>query len=510
MPARRAPLVALTVAVLGGLVALFPAHALATTTCADVCGTSDPCTIGATITIDPDQVFDCSAYTQIIIGDFGTLKVSDGSFQFLGNSLDVKPGGKIKATATGANSDIGVDIELTGNLDLCGKVLANSDWGGGVVTISTGGYMRIDEAGTNGIEANGTSTDADGGDIELTSTGDVTINCPIHADGDGGSGTTSGGSITIETNGSISTSLDGVITATARKGEGGSIRLQADGAITTGTNLDAFGKLDTGNGGIVDIAADAVTIGGPISVRGGVGANGGQATGGALQIESGCGGVALNANLDARASDTAGLLGGALLIDSVGDVTLAAGVQILTLATQADGLGGDVSIRSQGKVTLQSSVLIDARGDTVGTDGEGASVDIEGCTVELDPSAKIDARGYTGGLVTIQGGDEELALPLGAGTQQLLVIDATASVLAAGNSSDEDGEISLTVRHATQGQCLNQPTVPCTLDSDCTAGCSTDECVDANPDTSGEEGQFDLVPSRDHRSALVSCVATCP
>jgi len=507
--ACRAPFVAVSVAVLGALLGLFPAHALATTTCASLCGTNDPCTIGSTVTLNDGEVFDCSAYNQIIIGGFGNLKVTDGSFQFLGNSLQVYSGGKIQAVATGANSDIGVDIELTGNLDLWGKVTANSDWGGGSITISTGGHLIIYESGTDGIEANGTSTDADGGEIDLTSTGDVTINCPLHVDGSG-SGTNSGGSITIETNGSISTSSDGVITAIGRKGEGGTIRLQADAAITTATNLDAFGKLDTGNGGIVDIAADTVTIGGPISVRGGVGANGGQATGGALAIEAGCGGIALNANLDARASDTAGLLGGALEIDSVGDVTVASGVQILTLATQADGLGGDVSIRSQGKVSLQSSVLIDARGDTVGTDGEGAGVEIEGCTVELAPSAKIDARGYTGGLVTIQGGDAELALPLGAGTQQPLVIDATASVLAAGNSSDEDGEISLTVRHATQGQCLNQPTLPCTLDTDCTAGCSTDECVDANPDTSGEEGQFDLVPSRDHRSALVSCVATCP
>jgi len=507
--ARRAPLVAFMAAVLGSPLGLFPTRALATTTCASLCGTSDPCTIGSTVTMDDGQVFDCSAYTQIIIGDFGTLKVSDGSFQFLGNSLDVKPGGKIQATATGADADIGVDIELTGNLDLCGKVLANGDWGGGTVTVTTGGYMRIDEAGTNGIEANGTSTDADGGDIDLTSTGDVTINCPLHVDGSG-SGTNSGGSITIETNGSISTSLDGVITAIGRKGEGGSIRLQADGLITTGTNLDAFGKLDTGNGGIVDISADTVTIGGPISVRGGAGVSGGSAYGGSVAIEAACGGVALNADVDARGGEGGGIEGGSLSIDSVGDVTVASGVQILSQATQSAGVGGDVEIESDGRLSIGTGVVIDAHGDTVDTSGEGASVVLGGCTIDVAAGVTVDVTGYVGGVVTVSGGEEPGVAPLPAGSVQPVVVDETAVLKAAGNSSDFDGEIEVVVRNSVSGECANQPGVACILDSDCTAGCSTDECIDASPDTDGVESQFDLTPSRIEATRMVSCVTSCP
>ncbi len=510
LPNRRVSYAVLMAVVLGGLLGLSPARALAVT-CASVCGSNNPCTIGSTITLDPGDVFDCTAYDQVIIGNFGTLKVTNGSFTFLGNDLDVVSGGKIQVVATESGKDIGVVIELAGDLDLYGKVLANSAWGGGTIAVSTGGFLQVAESGTNGIEANGTAAAADGGDISLTSTGNVVILCPIQANGDGGSGTNSGGTITIESEGSILTSFDGLLTATARKSEGGTITLVADGDVTTGASIDAFGTQDTGDGGLVAIqAGNAITVGGAISVRGGVNVMGGDAYGGSVQLEAGCGGIQLNADIDARGGEGGGLAGGSLSVDSVGDVTIAAGVQILSQATQSDGVGGDIEIKSEGKLSLGANILIDARGDSIDTNGEGASVALEGCTIDVAAGVTIDVTGYAGGLLTLTGGTEPGTAPLPSGSTQPVVIDETAVLKASGNSTDFDGEIEVIVRNSVSGECATQPGVACELDTDCTVGCSTDECIDVNPDTDGVESQFDLTPTRIDATRMVSCVATCP
>lgn len=482
------------------------------TACEDTnfCGSNNPCTINNTRTIDPGSLVDCSG-RDVTIGLQGVLSVTNGWFTLKANNLTISgnfnKAGKIRAVP-GQGAIGGIAIELTGDLLAYGSFHANSDDGGGWITVDADGDIKFLDSVATGIKANGTSSDADGGEIELNSGGDVIIERPLLAEGSG-SGQTSGGSIVIQSDGDIDTALGGRMDATGHKYEGGWVELIAEGDVTIGAAVDVFGKGNDGDGGeLVVTAGGAITVSDDISVRGGQYANGGESEGGSVLLEAGCGGVNLNADIDTSGGEAgSGNSGGALIIDSIGDVTISGSVTITTASRNDGGDGGDVALRSEGKLTLGSNVLIDASGDDAGNEeGSGASVELAGCEVDLASGATIDVTGYHGGTITFSAW--ELPPPTGA---QPLVISEFSDLRVTNGGDGEDGEIELAVIQTKLGECSSDPGRECTIDTDCTVGCETGDCLYANPDTEGVWAQFvGADPAYVSETSLPSCMSTCP
>lgn len=473
--------------------------------------------------LDGDTV-DCSGL-DVSIGIQGGIKVSDGFFTLKANDLtasfDSGSSGKLVAVQTGGNSPGGFDVELSGDLDLLGTFRANGPNGGGTIHVDADGDITVFSTGTDGIEANGTTGDADGGEIEITAGGNITLYDPIQVSGDGG-GDASGGSIRITAAGDIVTGTDGKIQAIGHNVEGGQITLiargnsalhpTADGDITIGAVIEAYAKGSDGNGGEVVITAeDAVTVSRPISVRGGVNVNGGDAFGGSVSINGGCGGVVINADIDGRGGQGGGLAGASLEVSAEGNITLKTGRKIWSEATQAGGVGGDVTLSSASDIILESSAQIDANGDTQNYGGEGASVELLGCNVSIADGVAIDVTGYDGGTIVVAAANDPSDAPLASGTQPLFV-DEVASLSVAGNATDGyDGEIELIVDEHRVGVCEgSNPPQACIADSDCVTGCGPVPCIDNNPDTEGVTTQFDVTHDSISNGSLVACLQQCP
>jgi hypothetical protein len=345
----------------------------------------------------------------------------------------------------------------------------------------------------------------------LVANGNINVFDPIQADG-ASSGTTHGGDISIESrSGNVTTDLGGRMVVTGRLGSGGSIRLNAvEGDVSVSTNLDAFGTLVTGDGGLIHLSGgDAVSVNDPLSARGGASVSGGTAYGGAIRIDAGCGGVSLNADVEVRGGEGGGLDGGAFVVRSAGNVTIASGVEVLTEAQGTGGIGGDVTMESDGTITVGTNALIKAVGDTVDSDGAGATVEIIGCKVEIRNGAIIDTTGYQGGHVFLSGGAVPGAPPLPAGQLQPLVVDEASQIRATGHSSSQNGFIDLEVKQILKGKCTNNAAL-CTIDTDCTAGCQTGQCKDANPDRDGVNSQFNVTADLSEQRNVASCLAQCP
>jgi len=250
------------------------------TTCTDICPGTGACTIGSLQNIDPGSTLDCSG-RDITVGDSGTIKVTDGDFELLADDLTLTgPGGLIYAVE-GSGEEVGaIDISLTGNLSLSGKIRANGAHGGGHLSIKAAGNISIPESGTDGVEADGTSPNASGGEIYLEAGGTMSIYDPVHAEGNT-SGDNTGGTIDIRAAGNIVIATDGHISVPGRMDGGGSVTIVSEnGSVTLDEHIDVNGIGDTGDGGNIEIiAGNAITLNGSITANGGVNQGGGAAQG---------------------------------------------------------------------------------------------------------------------------------------------------------------------------------------------------------------------------------------
>ncbi len=499
-------------AVAAAWVLLMPAasQAVVCSDCDCLCGTGPTCSvIGSLKQIAPGAVIDCTGRGSVDVNGTGTIKVTDGFFTLKADEMVLYQGGLIKSVEGAQNIIGGFTIELAGPLYLGGAMKANGANGGGSITIEAVGDSTVTHEGIDAIEANGTTAAGGGGEVHIASDGNITISCNVLAESDNSAGT--GGQIEIEAGGNVTIDNHANIRVAGRQGEdAGTIRIDAGGTINSIRPITANGNGDEANGGEVHLTAGgAVILTDVVEARGGVNAGGGSSAGGSIQIEAGCGGVQVGANIDASGGEMgSGLDGGALMIESAGDVTVADGVSIRTDSRSNGGDGGDVRISSRGKITIGTNVVIDAKGDSSGGgEGYGASVDLSGCQVEIQSGATIDATGFDGGRVRVNAAGR----PPDTGVQPLTVAE-TAVVRAAGQTASGgfDGDIELAPIEVKQGVCSNDENVSCTLDTDCTDGCSTYECDHANPDTGGLNSQFDVAPDYISERSLPECPTSCP
>lgn len=481
----------------------------ATVPCTTICsGTSGNCNVSGTITIAPGSTIDCTG-RPVFVDNLATLKVEDGSMKLLASTLTVYPSAVMKAIQVAGGGSLGVEVETTGAIAIYGSLQADAAAGGGSIKINAGGNVTVVDDGDKGIEASGTAANADGGEITIRSGGSIYVNDPVRAES-GSAGTAGGGRIELRATTDVVISGTGAkLFVDGRKTDAGTIDVTAGHDITVASTatLEADGRQDGGNGGGVYLTAgNKVTLGSAVSARGGVGAGGGSSAGGELHVESGCGGVAITGNIDIRGGELgAGIDGGAVEIETLGDLTIGTGVLIDTHAVGNAGNGGDVKLTSGKKLTLGGNAKIDTRGDTSSNNGDGAagSVELTGCEVETGAGAIVDAKGIAGGTVVIDAASD------GAVNPTAMHINGTSSFDASGTAAGEGGTIWVAVgKERLTGTCSTNGQ-PCTLDANCTVGCTPGQCDGLNPDTDNVLTQF--ISDTDIREDvnIVACASGC-
>lgn len=512
-PVRRMVLLACSASILGGI---GPAWAATADDCTDLCGIgTGACTISATWDIDPGSDLDCGTRNVTLTGA-GVLRVTNGDFRLAAGNLTVDgPGGTITSIeGTGGTADVpgSIVVELSGALSLSGKIRANGTRGGGNIHVHAAGNITIPESGTDGIEALGTSNTASGGRIVVETDGSFVANDPVLADG-GGPGANAGGSIEIRAAGSITTDLDGHISAYGRTGGGGSITVAAGGSITLLEHLKAEGQGDYADGGQIEVVAgDALSVQADLSVMGGVNVSGAHSNGGEMLLQSRCGGTTIAANLNA----TGGQAGsddenGGITIETSGSLVVATGKVLDTHARQSGGRGGPIRLVARDLITMNASSVVDSRGSAT-SPGAGGAVTLQACRLNLTNGSTIDTSGYRGGTITLNASQDPPAEAQEATVPEPLLVASAAVVRAAGSTAAANGRIALAPLTGQRGRCSNfaVPNIRyCTLDTDCTEGCQTGDCQFANPDTGGINTQFDIVPARVDEASQVRCESTC-
>jgi hypothetical protein len=124
------------------------------------CSCSDgvgACEITTEQNVAAGAVIDCEGRDVELEGGNGFIRVTDGIVALHARNLTINGQRGITASST-SDDAFGIDIELTGNLDMPGFLRANGDSGGGVVSVEAEGDILITqgEAGGLGITANGT------------------------------------------------------------------------------------------------------------------------------------------------------------------------------------------------------------------------------------------------------------------------------------------------------------------------------------------------------------------
>ncbi len=302
-------------------------------------------------------------------------------------------GGRIELTAGG-------DISIKGPIKVPGV-----PGSGGEIDITAGGNTTIQ--GTNLIQAAGGSQGL-GGNVSIIGTGPVLLDSSIDA-----SGTVSGGSLDLESNGDFTTTVNapllvgsidtggcvlfdvrGSVTINAKidqggragvdfGGTGGELDMFVDGDITFNAPLDQSGTPPDGAGGLLDIEAGRSII---------QNANAPIAAGAGNGTDSGGGTIDFSAEKDilANAMDASGggFGGGSIDIESKGVTTIAGELN-------ADGDdAGDITL-----VGLTVNVQANAHADALAPDGTGGSVAISACTVGIPAGVNVTMSGSASGAL---------------------------------------------------------------------------------------------------------------
>ena len=435
-----------------------PAHALVACTAADIIAQSGsdcptgtgPCTIKKDFDITAGCTLDFGA-RDVTVANGSILDPGSGSVTFRARNFTVGAGAYIDARGTSVAPDnVGgtVIIETTQAIavlkqsSLTGRIDTGGDAAGGNIqlhagtTVTIGGRLSVD----------GFAAGAAAGSIHITSAGNVTIAGASTLSGVAGRGA-SGGWIAIQSKGGVdlgdlidlrgadggslditasanvtvrAVSLDGDLTAvTTDPGYGGALTIIAGAAVQLLGPISATGRTD-GDGGVIDVSASGgnITVTQSLAASSGLPIDGGSggsvslSAQGALNIQSGASisvradgryslagdmildgalSVSVNAALDASGGGN----GGNIDINSNGDVSLAARLDVG--GTSAGGVGGSVTVDAgfDGPGSLTVSATVAATGGPCSVEdgcGGGGSVSLEACNVTVTSTGLIDGQ----------------------------------------------------------------------------------------------------------------------
>jgi len=468
------------------------------------------CTAGS-VDVIAGSVLNCS---DIDVSVSGQVNVADGVVTLLARNLTIGQNYKIQA-ASSQTLLTGIDIELTGSLTLSGTLRAQNAGGGSFVAVDAQGAISV--SGTSpAIDTQGVQQAANGGDIYLSSGGTVTVGSDLYLNGqDGGtdSNINSGGSLALQAAQNVS--INAEVRAFGRMFSGGDIMIATPGMISV--NFDAVsggpkGKLTveghgiSGWGGTVELyAGDEILISGPISAAGGIGNTGGDAPGGQITLNAGCGGIVLEDLIDVTGGS---FDGGDLDAEAAGPITVSSTID--ASSRRAGGYGGTVGLVSGRLLTLIESANVNVNGhdgSSADDHGDGGLALLAGCTLDVRGTASthatVTALGARGGAMSLEASQSTVPT-----SQPSLRIAASAVLDTTGSASS--GAISLQAAVKRVGYCSNNTTVACTVNSQCVlGGCNSGTCTlpPPNPDTSGVATQFHPAPTIRQNLALSPCSA---
>lgn len=474
-------------------------------------GTS-PCQVSGPMVVAPDAVLDCGAADLVVANGLGKLTVSDGTMTIRAHNLTIETTRDLVAIGDDS-TDAGIVIELTGSLNSWGTLTAKNFGTGSHIRITAGLDIVLqprDDVGV-GIDITGSGQGVDGGDLVLQAGRDVYLGSKILSNGNDGTSSAnqnSGGDVQLIAGSGVY--VNQLIRGYGRWFNGGSVMIRAGGDVeinNDGASGSRKGEVDLsargtdGDGGDLDIeAGNRVLLSGPIELGSGTDHTGGDARGGDLSIESGCGGTRLEDTVDLTGGSDGG---GNLEIAARGNVAVAGSVD--ASARQSGGNGGDISISSSmGSLVLEGTTQLHANANVTTTAGLGigGNVTLSACQVDVAAGALVESTGQAKGNFEIDSYKQGSALQNSFGIR----VSETADVSAASTS----GQILLRAASVVSGYCSNSLGTACQLDSDCNVGnCSTGDCLGGNPQTDGQVVQFSSIPLIQQDATLGSCAASC-
>ncbi len=410
---------------------LFPSAVLATVAADVPCDPSSPppapCVVSRSVTVTAGSTLDFGSRGLVVTAS-GDLDAGGGTMAILASSVVLQPGALL--ASTGGE----VDLTTTGDIDV--QAASNkakvdvSGSTGGSITFTAGGHLGIAGqlvAAATAVQGDGGSIDVTGAKVDVAPTGKITA-----VGGNGGSGgdvsvsastgsTVLGGTIDVSAGGdggyvSVDGDVDLTTTATsminAKAGAGGtadSIDITAyTGAISLGGVVDnsAAGSLDLGGGSGGDVTVDATTT---ITSRAVMNVSGGGTDGaaGSVVLETD-GDILAQSAIDASAPGTQGYGGYVGFLTTAGTIEVDDGVD-----ASGPGLGGTIAISSYDTVRVVSGKLV--------TDGQAASIELDGCTVSVAAGASLSSQGASGANLVRSSGQMTIAGPLVAGKSNTLV-----------------------------------------------------------------------------------------
>jgi len=417
------------------------------TTANDLCAmTANPCRVSSTVNVTSGSVIDVGTRRLLITGQ-GALEVGGGTMTLRAADLLIEANGRVRARGNAA--DEGGRIIIVANRVTINGTLDASGAPGGEVTLTSMGPLLIAgpfEVRSLGNEASGGTADVQGTDItvssmgrinavggaqdfggaiDLRASGAMVISGALTASGGEGGDVdlTAAGALTLNSNGSA------IADATATGGGGGDISFSANGALILDGHISAQGRNgsdETGGGDGGSIAAFGLSITGTRTMQRTIATAGGpDGIGGDVELTSSAGAIDFRGEIDVRASGTEGS-GGTVSVDAVGmatlggpinadgggdgggDVEVSSGVDLtvledasLSASASSIGPGGNIDVSAGGDVEIFGELTADG-GPQQG--GVGGTVFVSGCTVRIEESGRLNCR-EPGGANTLTGRD---------------------------------------------------------------------------------------------------------
>jgi hypothetical protein len=324
-------------------------------------------------------------------------------------SLTMNAGSTIQGAPTALAPDDGgfVGISVTGAIlvDAGARISMDAqDAGGSEIDLTAGGTIMLEGgAGTDVVSAKALSTNGDGGTLNVTANGDVTIDATLSAaSGDQGSG----GDICITTN-NAKVTVNAPLDASGGEFDGGCIDIESDLDLmtTAAAKLSVDGGGLSGSGGQITLDANVqgpVTINGPVSGKAaGSNQNNGEGggDGGELDSFTTSGSVTVNAPVDLPGG-TGGGGGGFIDIEPLGgDLVVNAALSLPGSGSGSCGGTATLGVTGTSNVTLSSNP-IDVSSDSCG----GGTVLLSADDTAIAPgviNADSNATPVGGGLIQL-------------------------------------------------------------------------------------------------------------
>ena len=402
---------------------------------------------------------------------------SSGAAVTFGGTLDGASGFADNLTVTAGSGVITFDERVGYDGLVPGVTL-------GAVSLTTTGAVTMSMAPLSG------NTDGFSAGAVTINAGSLTTTSFISTHGGTGTGgQTAGGNISITTSGNVSIAGEliaggGVNTSTGSGGNGGSVTINASGTVSVGSILNPTTNASINNTGYTASAGQTAGSSGPISVTGtsitlyaninssggnavgaGTAGNGGNvtldATSGSITMSSTAfpaDAVGIDADSGTSPSGANGTGGTVMITTTGGGITATGGIETSALVSGGITInaGGAVQLGSLFNPNTSSALFTAGMNAASGAGGAGGNISVTGTVVDL--FADAISRGGAGAGSNAGGGAGTIALTATTGDvviQSTAFPTTTVNVFAYGGNSGSTGSASGGIGNAVTIQSTN-------------------------------------------------------